>query len=218
MESTEEHDIVRALLQLQRKGSTDDMSGSSDDVTEGSIHAFRTRTNSSSEEHSFAPTRRSSRKRKESNKRFDEDFEMDMNKTFDEDFMNKKRSRHWTESSSASFQVGSESDVYGGGGFNKTSSTKVSGKKGNRSVRQCDLVAQSLATPNTELVNLTSEYIGVFFTKSCQPAQAQCKDKDGCTIHLGSFPSEIEAARAYDKYIVENKIHRRINFRKFTLV
>jgi group I intron endonuclease len=60
--------------------------------------------------------------------------------------------------------------------------------------------------------NSSSKYLGVFFDKSKNKwGAALCYKKE--KISIGCFVDEIDAAKAYDKYVIENNIDRELNFK-----
>ena len=59
--------------------------------------------------------------------------------------------------------------------------------------------------------NLTSKYYGVCWKKRPRIWEANIQ-VNGKQIHLGSFDSEIEAAKAYDAYVISNNLNRPLNF------
>jgi len=83
---------------------------------------------------------------------------------------------------------------------------------GNYEPSNCRWITQSTQLMNTRLIhsNNTSGYRGVCFDKSRNKwlANIQYRNK---AISLGRFKTAIEAAKAYDKYVIENKLEHTIN-------
>lgn len=59
--------------------------------------------------------------------------------------------------------------------------------------------------------NCSSKFNGVCFCGDKRKFRAMVQ-VNKCKIYLGYFESDIDAALAYDKYIIENKLNRRLNF------
>jgi len=57
----------------------------------------------------------------------------------------------------------------------------------------------------------TSKYPGVHYCKRVKRWIARIQVK-GSNIYLGSFIDEIEAAKAYDNYVIENRLEQPTNF------
>jgi group I intron endonuclease len=68
----------------------------------------------------------------------------------------------------------------------------------------------------TKLKNASSQYFGVYKSVNNKNKKysywAVIFKQDDKYVHLGGYKDEIDAARAYDKYIIENKINHSINF------
>lgn len=58
----------------------------------------------------------------------------------------------------------------------------------------------------------TSKYTGVYFNKRNNKFTAKTSINRK-TKHIGYFDSELEAAKAYDDYIIKHKLNRKINFK-----
>lgn len=76
----------------------------------------------------------------------------------------------------------------------------------------CRWVSQNIQSRNTRILRKTntSGYRGVTFNKK----QGKFHSKicvNSKTIHIGTFPTAIEAAKAYDKYVISNKLEHTIN-------
>jgi len=56
-----------------------------------------------------------------------------------------------------------------------------------------------------------SNYLGVDWYRRGQIWIAHCRNK-GKLVHIGYFKDELEAAKAYDRYVIENNLKRRLNF------
>jgi len=59
--------------------------------------------------------------------------------------------------------------------------------------------------------NYSSQYNGVSWDTNCWRTSIQVSGK---TVHLGGFKCELEAAKAFDKYVIHNKLNRYTNFAK----
>jgi hypothetical protein len=59
--------------------------------------------------------------------------------------------------------------------------------------------------------NSTSKYRGIYFCKKCEKFKAQITIK-GKSKHIGFFSNELEAAQAYDRYVIENNLPQQLNF------
>lgn len=57
----------------------------------------------------------------------------------------------------------------------------------------------------------TSKYIGVFYDKKYKSYRTSIRVNKKL-IHLGSFSDEVSAAYAYDIYVIENNLQRKMNF------
>ena len=79
------------------------------------------------------------------------------------------------------------------------------------------LVQQAKTKSKTKNENraTSSRYVGVYFrsgaTSKAKPWHAQISLRMEI-IELGDFVDELQAARAYDSYVVEHKLGRRLNF------
>lgn len=76
----------------------------------------------------------------------------------------------------------------------------------------CRWVSQNIQSRNTRILRKTntSGYRGVTFHKK----QGKFHSKicvNSKTIHIGTFPTAIEAAKAYDKYVISNNLEHTIN-------
>jgi hypothetical protein len=64
------------------------------------------------------------------------------------------------------------------------------------------------------VINKTSQYKGVDLNKSNKKNKwrARATDNSGVTHHLGYHKTELEASKAYDEYVINNKlINRALN-------
>jgi len=57
----------------------------------------------------------------------------------------------------------------------------------------------------------SSEFFGVYINRGRNRWRAMVIVNKK-TIYIGQFKTEIEAAEAYDKYVIENDLHRPLNF------
>jgi len=82
------------------------------------------------------------------------------------------------------------------------------------SVDNCRWANQNIQTRNIRLLksNNTSGYKGVCFHKASSKwiSQIGVNKKQ---IHLGSFDTAIEGAKAYDKYVITNNLEHTLNFK-----
>lgn len=80
------------------------------------------------------------------------------------------------------------------------------------SKENCRWTTREVQNRNTRKIraNNTSGYRGVCWHKSCNKWQSYIK-VNSKRIHLGSFNTALEAAKAYDKYIVDNKLEHTKN-------
>jgi len=76
----------------------------------------------------------------------------------------------------------------------------------------CRWVTQSIQSRNTRKIwsHNTSGYRGVHFNKSNNKWISKISINNR-TIYLGCFIDKMEAAKAYDKYIIDNKLEHTIN-------
>ena len=79
----------------------------------------------------------------------------------------------------------------------------------------CRWTTQVVQNQNTRLLNSknTSGYRGL----DCREDREYCYvfvSNNGKRINLGKFYDKIEAAKAYDRYIVDNNLHQPINFKR----
>ena len=58
-------------------------------------------------------------------------------------------------------------------------------------------------------LDASSKYFGVYRKKNCWVAQFK---KERRSIHIGSFNNEIDAAKAYDEYVLKNNFFHPLNF------
>jgi hypothetical protein len=59
--------------------------------------------------------------------------------------------------------------------------------------------------------NSNSKFHGVHFCKRDQKFKAQIK-VNGKTKHIAQFPTELQAAKSYDRYVIENNLPQQLNF------
>lgn len=76
----------------------------------------------------------------------------------------------------------------------------------------CRWVSKEIQAQNTRLIyaNNKSGYRGVSFCKADSKWRAMI-GINGKRKYIGSFNTDIEAAKAYDKYVIENKLNHTIN-------
>lgn len=83
---------------------------------------------------------------------------------------------------------------------------------GNYQRENCRWVSMIIQTRNTNLRNTnTSSYRGVTWHKAKKKWNAKIT-VNYKRIHLGYFAEKIEAAKAYDKYIIDNNLEHTRNF------
>ncbi len=77
----------------------------------------------------------------------------------------------------------------------------------------CRWVSRSIQAKNTRKIrkNSTSNYRGVYFNKKNKTWHSSIMN-NGCKFYFGSFNTAIEAAKAYDKFIIENSLIHTRNF------
>src|SRR5690606_30699888 len=69
-------------------------------------------------------------------------------------------------------------------------------------------------TPNIREYKVTSQYNGVFFDKNTERWTSSIKINKK-QKQLGTFILEEDAAKAFDKYVVDNNLNRKLNFPDF---
>lgn len=83
---------------------------------------------------------------------------------------------------------------------------------GNYEPNNCRWVKKEVQMRNTRLIRKTNKsgYRGILETKSKKFSAKICVNRKN--IHLGTFLTKIDAAMAYDKYVIDNKLEHTKNF------
>ena len=83
---------------------------------------------------------------------------------------------------------------------------------GNYEPSNCRWVSKSTQSQNTRVIrsNNTSGYRGVSFAKSIKKWKAQTS-VNSIHINIGSFDTAIDAAKAYNQYVIDNNLSHNIN-------
>jgi group I intron endonuclease len=121
----------------------------------------------------------------------------------------------WGGKSAMTGRTGEKNPFYG-----KTHSEKTKklmsdmrlGKHRSEEIKKASSIARS-GEKNvrfaTKLPNASSQYFGVYRTNDKKSIYWQCKVGKK---YLGRFKSEIDAAKAHDKYVIDNNINHPLNF------
>lgn len=85
---------------------------------------------------------------------------------------------------------------------------------GNYEPNNCRWVTQTIQTRNTRKLRNTNKsgYRGVSYFKRDDKWKAQIR-VDSKVINLGCFKDKIDAAKAYDNYVIDNKLEHTLNFK-----
>ncbi len=87
----------------------------------------------------------------------------------------------------------------------------INNKRDDNRLENLRLVSNERNNAKQDKSKCSSKYQGVSFYKRKKKWQAQCMVK-GKVNHLGYFSSEEVAAKAYDKFVIDNDLDRDLNF------
>ena len=89
----------------------------------------------------------------------------------------------------------------------------INHNRSDNRLENLEMISGERNASDRDRTNLSSIYQGVHYRKGAQKWAACARVHKGDSDHLGLFDLEIEAARCRDKFIIEHKLDRVLNFK-----